>query len=169
VVRIVSFDVNRNIDVIVVDHFSVNSVNASLKGADDMEIKVQNPTGMRLEAQLGEFTVATDQPVADGGENSAPSPFDLFLASLATCAGYYALAFCRQRDLPTEGISVTMTNDWNENKHLAEKISIDIHLPADIPAKYHKAIRRAAGMCTVKRHLEKPPVFDLRIRNGRPD
>jgi len=134
-----------------------------------MEIKVQNPGGMRLEAQLGEFTVATDQPVADGGENSAPSPFGLFLASLATCAGYYVLAFCKQRNLPIDGISVTMNNDWNENKHLAENIRMDIHLPADIPVKYHKAIRRAAGMCTVKRHLENPPAFDLRIRNGHPD
>ena len=133
-----------------------------------MEIRVQNPTGMRLEAHLGEFTVATDQPEADGGENSAPSPFDLFLASLATCAGYYVLAFCKQRRLPTDGISVTMRNDWNDTRHLAEKISLDINLPADFPAKYHKAVVRAAGMCTVKRHLENPPVFDLRIRNGRP-
>jgi ribosomal protein S12 methylthiotransferase accessory factor len=133
-----------------------------------MEIKVQNPTGMRLEAQLGEFTVATDQPEADGGGNSAPSPFDLFLASLATCAGYYVLAFCKQRNLPTDGISVSMSNDWNENRHLAEKISMDIQLPAGIPAKYHKAIQRAAGMCTVKRHLENPPAFDLRILNGHP-
>ena len=44
-----------------------------------MDITVQNPEGLRLEAQLGEFTVATDQPEADGGANSAPSPFDLFL------------------------------------------------------------------------------------------
>lgn len=134
-----------------------------------MEIRVQNPTGMRLEAQLGEFTVATDQPEADGGAKSAPSPFDLFLASLATCAGYYVLAFCKQRRLPTDGISVTMCNDWNDTRHLAEKISLDINLPVDFPAKYHKAVVRAAGMCTVKRHLENPPVFDLRIRNGHPD
>lgn len=135
-----------------------------------MEIKVQNPGGgMRLEAQLGDFTVATDQPVADGGNNSAPSPFDLFLASLATCASYYVMAFCRQRDLPTDGISVTMNNDWNESKHLAENIRMDIQLPGDIPVKYHKAIRRAAGMCTVKRHLDHPPAFELIVRNGRPD
>jgi ribosomal protein S12 methylthiotransferase accessory factor len=134
-----------------------------------MEIKVQNPDGMRLEAQLGQFTVTTDQPKEDGGHNSAPSPFDLFLASLATCAGYYVLAFCRQRNLPTEGISVTMRNDWNDKTHLAEKISMDIRLSADVPAKYHKAIRRAAGMCTVKRHIDNPPAFELTVRNGRPD
>ena len=133
-----------------------------------MEIRVQNPTGMRLDAQLGEFMVTTDQPEADGGANSAPSPFDLFLASLATCAGYYVLAFCRQRNLPTEGIALTMTNDWNDQTHLAENIRMDISLPADIPAKYHRAILRAAGKCTVKRHLDNPPAFDLRIRNGRP-
>jgi putative redox protein len=133
-----------------------------------MDITVQNPDGLRLEAQLGEFTVATDQPEADGGANSAPSPFDLFLASLATCAGYYVLAFCQQRNLPTKGIAVTMTNDWNAQAHLVENISLEIALPADFPAKYHKAVLRAAGMCTVKRHLENPPAFDLKVRNGKP-
>ena len=100
-----------------------------------MDITVQNPEGLRLEAQLGEFTVATDQPEADGGANSAPSPFDLFLASLATCAGYYVLAFCQQRNLPTKGIAVTMTNDWNAQAHLVENIRLEIALPAGFPAK----------------------------------
>ena len=131
-----------------------------------MEIRVQSPGGMRLDAELGGFTVSTDQPEADGGDNSAPSPFDLFLASLATCAGYYVLVFCRQRKLPTGGIVLRMTNDWNENKHLVEKIGLEISLPADFPAKYHKALLRAAGMCTVKRHLDNPPAFDFTIRNG---
>lgn len=133
-----------------------------------MEIHVQSPGGLLIDARFGDFTLTTDQPVADGGKNSAPSPFDLFLASLATCAGYYVTAFCRERDLPTEGIALKMTNDWNDQSHLAENIAIEITLPADFPEKYRRAVVRAAGMCTVKRHIEKPPAFVITARNGHP-
>lgn len=133
-----------------------------------MEIHVQSPGGLLVDARFGDFKISTDQPVADGGTNSAPSPFDLFLASLATCAGYYVAAFCRERDLPTEGIALKMINDWNDQSHLAENITIDITLPAEFPEKYRRAVMRAAGMCKVKRHLEKPPEFVISAHNGHP-
>ena len=134
-----------------------------------MEICVSSPGGLIVDAQFGDFKVTTDQPVAEGGTNTAPSPFDLFLASLATCAGYYVAAFCRERGLPTEGISLKMINDWNTEKHLSENIQIDITLPPDFPQKYRRAVTRVAGMCTVKRHMENPPTFSITARNGQPD
>jgi len=133
-----------------------------------MDIHVQSPGGLVVDARFGDFNISTDQPLADGGTNTAPSPFDLFLASLATCAGYYVMAFCRERDLPTEGIALKMTNSWNDQSHLAENITMEITLPADFPEKYRRAVIRVAGMCTVKRHLENPPAFVITARNGHP-
>ena len=133
-----------------------------------MDIHVQSPGGLVVDARFGDFNISTDQPLADGGTNTAPSPFDLFLASLATCAGYYVMAFCRERDLPTEGITLKMTNSWNDQAHLAENITMEITLPADFPEKYRRAVIRVAGMCTVKRHLENPPAFVITARNGHP-
>ena len=67
-------------------------------------IMVTFPGGKRVDAQVGNFVIATDQPVSGGGGEAAPAPFDLFLASIATCAGIYALGFCQARGLPTEGL-----------------------------------------------------------------
>ncbi len=53
----------------------------------DNDFKVTFPGGVKVDTTFREFTIRTDQPVRDGGENTAPSPFILFLASLATCAG----------------------------------------------------------------------------------
>jgi ribosomal protein S12 methylthiotransferase accessory factor len=133
-----------------------------------MEIDVHAPAGLVVEARFDDFKVVTDQPANDGGTNSAPSPFDLFLASLATCAGYYVVAFCRERALPTEGLALKMTSDWNEKTHLVENICLDIALPDGFPEKYRRAVMRVAGMCTVKRHLETPPEFKITARNGHP-
>lgn len=113
--------------------------------------------GKKVNATIRGFTINTDQPISDGGENSAPSPFELFLASLGTCAGYFVVSFCQARNIPTEGIKMTQTVVRNEATHMVEKILIDISLPAAFPEKYRDAVIRAAESCTVKKVLAAPP------------
>ena len=64
-----------------------------------MMMDITFPGGVRVDAHFNGFNVATDQPERNGGENKAPAPFDLFLASLGTCAGFFALRFCQKRNL----------------------------------------------------------------------
>ena len=52
------------------------------------EMEISFPGGQKVDAQYRGLTIKTDQPVEDGGDESAPTPFSLFLASLGTCAGY---------------------------------------------------------------------------------
>jgi uncharacterized OsmC-like protein len=122
-----------------------------------MEMQIDFPGGKRVTSTYKGFTVKTDQPPSEGGDGSAPEPFDLFLSSIGTCAGVYIVYFCESRDIPTDGISMTLRFERNEKSHLMEKIAIEIHLPPDFPDKYHKAVIRAAEMCTVKRTLTHPP------------
>jgi ribosomal protein S12 methylthiotransferase accessory factor len=105
--------------------------------------------------------IKTDQPVAGGGQNSAPAPFDLFLASIGTCAGIYVKLFCNQRNIPTDHIQIIQTIDYDPQKHLPSKITLDIQLPPDFPEKYRSAVINAADLCTVKRAIADPPVFEV--------
>ena len=73
-----------------------------------MEMIIDFPGGARVDAHFGPFTVTTDQPPQGGGQNSAPTPFATFLASIGTCAGIYVLGFCRQRGIPTNGLRITI-------------------------------------------------------------
>jgi putative redox protein len=127
-----------------------------------MEITVTFPGGARVDAQFGRHVVRTDQPVRSGGEDSAPAPFAVFLASIATCAGVYVLGFCQQRGLPTEGIKLVQRLEVDRVTGLVAKVGIDIQVPPGFPEKYHEALVRAASQCTVKKHLEHPPAFDVR-------
>ena len=130
-----------------------------------MEITVDFPGGYRVDAQFGSFMVKTDQPKEEGGDNTAPSPFEYFMASLATCAGYYVLEFCKARDIDTEGIHLKQWIERNETTHTIEKISIEIQLPEEFPQKYAPAVMRAASKCTVKKYMEHPPAFDICVNN----
>jgi len=127
----------------------------------DREIQVTLPGGSRVDAQYHGFTMATDQPVHAGGTNTAPAPFDLFLGSLATCAGYYVLIFCQERKIPTEGLTLTMSMEKPQGSKLYTKIAIAIHLPAGFPEKYRAAVIKAADTCAVKAHILNPPAFTI--------
>ena len=126
-----------------------------------MDMKIYFPGGMRVSAEYNGFTHKTDQPLAGGGENSAPSPFDLFLASLGTCAGFYILSFCQQRGIDPSTIEIRQSMDRDPQTHLISSVHMEIVLPATFPEKYRAAVLQAAQSCTVKKHLEKPPTFNL--------
>jgi ribosomal protein S12 methylthiotransferase accessory factor len=124
-------------------------------------MEITFPGGVQVNAQYKNFEIATDQPEINGGRNTAPSPFDLFLVSLGTCAGFYALRFCQQRDLPTAGMCLTLSSVRNtETKHL-DRISISLHLPDGFPEKYRGAIIRATDQCAVKKALLDPPEIEV--------
>ncbi len=118
-----------------------------------MSIKISLTGGKKVEANINGFTVKTDQPIQSGGENSAPSPFELFLASMATCQGFYVSAFCSSRDIPSEEITLAMDYEVNQEKHMIGKIITKITVPDSFPVKYHKALIKSAESCTVKKHL----------------
>jgi len=126
-----------------------------------MDMKITFSGGKKVTAEYNGFTHKTDQPLDAGGENSAPSPFELFLAALGTCAGFYVLSFCQQRGIDMAGIELRQSMEPDPQTHLIGRIDIEIVLPASFPEKYRAAVVQAAQLCTVKKHLENPPKFNV--------
>jgi putative redox protein len=122
-----------------------------------MEMIIDFPGGSRVDAHFGPFTVATDQPPV----SSAPSPFEVFLSSIGTCAGIFVLGFCQQRNLPTEGMQIVERINHNPITHMVESIGLEIQVPPEFPEKYRDSLIHSAELCTVKKHLEKPPRFEI--------
>ncbi|HYN04739.1 MAG TPA: OsmC family protein, partial [Vicinamibacteria bacterium] len=91
------------------------------------------PGGKRVDAEYGGYTIRTDQPPQGGGEGSAPPPFDLFLASIATCAGIYVKGYCDARGLATEGLGLEMQIEREPEKHRVVRLVLEIKLPEGFP------------------------------------
>ena len=123
-----------------------------------MDMEIVFPGGARVDALMGGLVVTTDQ------DGSAPAPFALFLASIGTCAGIYVLGFCQHRNLPTEGIKIVQRVHNDPATRMVDRIELDIVVPPTFPEKYHEALIRAADQCKVKKHLERPPTFQVRTR-----
>ena len=132
-------------------------------------IEVRFPGGRKVEATFDGYRVVTDQPVSSGGGGSAPSPFDLFLASIATCAGFYALRFCQERNLDTDGLRVSMETERDASRKKTVRLNIAVDLPETFPERYRDALIRSVSQCPVKRHLEEPPAISLTTRIPAPE
>jgi putative redox protein len=126
-----------------------------------MEMVIDFPGGARVDAHFGPYTIMTDQPPAGGGEGSAPTPFAIFLASMGTCAGIYVLGFCRQRGLPVEGIRIIQRMHSDPFSGMVAKVDLEIQVPSTFPEKYLPSLVRSAELCAVKKHIERPPQFDI--------
>ncbi len=124
-----------------------------------MDLKVTFPGGKKVDAELGDHKIRSDQPQDEGGENTAPSPFDYCLAAMGTCAGFYVLAYLQARDLPTDNVSIVQSNEWDEKSHRLTKVSMRIIVPPEIPEKHHKVLVRSASKCSVKKLIESEPEF----------
>ncbi|MBF0321255.1 MAG: OsmC family protein [Nitrospirae bacterium] len=136
-----------------------------------MDIVITFPGGKRVNAEFAPVgdaapeVIATDQPIKYGGEGSAPTPFNYFLASIGTCAGIFVLSFCQKNSIPTEGITLEQTHEYiteGPGKSKLAKIIIDIKVPPDFPEKYYDAIVRVADQCAVKKTIMEQPQFEVK-------
>jgi putative redox protein len=129
-----------------------------------MEIRFTG--GLKVQAEFDGLVVETDQPRESGGDGSAPGPYDLFLASLGTCAGFFALRFMQQRGIDPEGARLTLASERDPETKLATTVKIGLELPEGFPEKYREAIARAMDQCKVKRQLEHPPTVVATVTVG---
>ena len=131
--------------------------------AGTTEIVVTLPGGRRVDAQVGNHLVRTDQPVENGGEDTAPSPYQLFLAALGTCAGIFVQGFCAKRELPTDGIRILQRLYQDPETGVLGRVELDIEVPPGFPEKYRDALVRVVDQCSVKRAIQAQPQFETRV------
>jgi uncharacterized OsmC-like protein len=118
--------------------------------------------GECYEIAVRDHTIAVDQPVDVGGTNAAPTPTELFVASLAGCVAHNAGRYLARHGLPREGLVVVVTY------HLAATrtprvtdIRLTVRLPHKLPVESRPALKAAVEHCSVHNSLSTPP--DVRI------
>ena len=126
-------------------------------------ITVRHAGGDRLVATVRGHELLTDQPVEDGGEDSGPTPTELFAVSLASCVAFYAERFLRRNRLSTQGLLVSCAYGWAENPHRVGELELTVDAPG-LPAEKREAFARVIDHCTIHNTLKQPP--EVRIRLG---
>jgi len=128
-------------------------------------VEVAFPGGKQVDARVVGHHIPTDQAPESGGQGLAPEPFQLFLASIATCAGIYAKSFCDERGLAApRGLDLDLARGEDG---VIDRLELVLHVGADFPPKYDRAVTRAMSLCAVKKQLRTDIETVVRVaRNG---
>lgn len=120
-------------------------------------ITVRHLDGDRFAISIRDHTLTVDQPVADGGTDTAPTPTELLVASLTSCVGFYARRYLARHRLPTEGLTVSASYLMGSRPARVSEIHLDIELSDEVPAERREALLAVASHCTVHNTLDDPP------------
>ena len=119
-------------------------------------IWVRHLGGDRLGISVRAHELFADQPVGEGGEDSAPTPTELFLSSLAACVAFYAERFLRRHGLSAEGLLVACDYTWARDPSRVGVIDVRVEAPGLTPDRY-EAFTRVIERCPIHSTLRQPP------------
>jgi uncharacterized OsmC-like protein len=122
-----------------------------------MQLTVLPQGGDRFSIYVRDHRIAVDQPVSDGGTDTAPTPTELFVAGLASCVAFYARRFLVRHGLPEEGFGVDATFGMAVGPARVDAVDIRLRLPDGFPPERRAALLAVATHCTVHNSLEDPP------------
>ena len=124
-------------------------------------VRVTHVDGDKFEVAIRHHRFRVDQPLADGGQDPAPTPTELFVSSLAACVAFYARRFLTRHDLPIEGLSVEADYSIATRPARIDAIMIRLRVPDGVPADKRAALRAVASHCTVHNTLEARPRVNI--------
>lgn len=127
---------------------------------------VRQVSGDRLSLAVRGHELYTDQPVDGGGDDTAPTPTELFLGSLAACVAFYAERYLRRRGLSTEGLKVDCDWTWAHEPIRVGEIQIKVHAPG-LPADLSDTFERLIERCPVHNSLRQAPEIRFTVIGGR--
>ncbi len=119
--------------------------------------------GKRLVARHRGLEAVSDQPESGGGENRALTPTELFIASLAMCAGVFVVYFAERHGIPLEGMQIEADYQMAEGPRRVASVALRIKMPASLTPQHQAALQRAAESCVVHNTLRRPPEISISL------
>lgn len=128
-----------------------------------MELTVNYLGDVQFEAEARGHKIVCDQPLDNGGADEGMTPPEFLLASLGTCAGFYAVQYLKVRHLPVEGVRVKVSCEKALAPARLDNFVVTIETPGELPEKDVEGVRRAAEKCLVKNTMLMPPAMSVVI------
>ena len=126
-----------------------------------MEVKVSHVDGVRFAIQARSHIVTSDQPLENGGEDTGMTPPEFLLASLGSCAAYYAVEYLRKRNLAQTGVEVSVTAEKLLQPARLGNFRIQVLSPVALTPEQTEGLMRSVHHCLVHNTLLSPPEITI--------
>lgn len=133
-----------------------------------MELVVEHLGDVQFEIKARQHTILSDQPPENGGYDEGMTPPELLLASLGSCAGFYAAAYLKKHKLATTGTKVHVTADKVKPPARLDNFKITVTVPIEIDEQHRKGVEDAVHHCLIHNTLLQPPTMTLAIESQVP-
>lgn len=131
-----------------------------------MEVRVQHLDQVQFAVHARHHSILCDQPAENGGADSGMTPPELLLASLGSCAGFYAVQFLKARNLSTAGVEVSVTADKLKQPARLGDFRIHVVCPAPLTEEQREGLMRAVHYCLIHNTLLNPPQIEIDLAVG---
>jgi len=122
-----------------------------------LKVTVEHLGGVQFEIKARQHRIACDQPSENGGFDEGMTPPELLLASLGSCAGFYAVQYLKKHQLPTEGTIIRVSAEKAQNPPRMNEFRIEIEVPSAFAYEHREGIEQAVHHCLIHNTLLHPP------------
>lgn len=147
---------------VITAHGSTTPARGPASG-DSLPVQVVHRGGDRFDINVRGHVIRTDQPAGAGGEDTGPTPTELFVSSLAGCVAFYARRYLDRHNLPTEGLAVEAGFSMGSRPARVARIDVRLTVPAGVPADRREALLAVASHCTVHNSLTAAPEVSVAL------
>jgi len=133
-----------------------------------MEVSIEHLGAVQFEIKARQHVIASDQPLENGGFDEGMTPPELLLASLGSCAAFYAAMYLRKHKLAEQGTRVRVTADKKKDPPRLDDFRIFVEVPTDLPANHIAGIDKAVHQCLIHNTLLHPPSISIDIAASVP-
>ena len=126
-----------------------------------MEVVVDYLGAMQFQVKARNHTIACDQPEEKGGFDEGMTPPELLLASLGTCAGYYAAQYLKARHLNGSGLSIRVTAAVAKEPARLSCFRIELQIPVNLDERHRQGVLHSVRSCLIHSTLLNPPKIDV--------
>jgi uncharacterized OsmC-like protein len=128
-----------------------------------MEVKITHLDQVKFVIQSRSHTILCDQPADNGGEDSGMTPPELLLASLGSCAAFYAVQHLKTRNLDDRGVEVTVTAEKLKQPARLGNFHVQVVCAASLTEDQTEALMHSVHHCLVHNTLLTPPEIDVEL------
>lgn len=128
-----------------------------------MEITVEHLGGVQFEIKARQHVILSDQPAEYGGFDEGMTPPEMLLASLGSCAGFYAAQYLKKRKRASEGTIVRVTADKAREPARLDNFRIALEIPGDLNQQDLDGVHLAVEHCLIHNTLLNPPKISISV------
>jgi putative redox protein len=139
-----------------------------MKGRKAMEVKITHLDQVRFAVHSRSHSIICDQPAENGGTDSGMTPPEFLLASLGSCAAFYAVQYLRTRNLDDRGVEVTVTAEKLKQPVRIGNFRIQVTCPIALTEEQEQGVMRSVHHCLVHNTLLNPPEIEIKLLVGEP-